>query len=256
MSKIKRSLIKTFLNTGSVGSPVWTLISPGVTAAKIGMEPKTTEEQYVNESSASFSVDSYAPKMPIESLAINGDVVFEFLDSMRKSRDILDDAESEVLQVYLYKGVAGTLYLAYKHAVSIPIEKFGGPAGKAANLAYSLNYKGAPVVGLFDASDSTFEESVSLAYLTSLVIDSDLLVLTPAFKGKRIWYKTATDDATNDITVAGPAGASFVIDVDGVPVDNGDPATWTEGLNVVTIASTVGSDVATYIVLVTYTPAV
>ena len=253
-TKIKRSLIKTFLNTGTLVSPVWSLINTGVSAGKISMNPKTTEEQYIHESTSSFSVDSYAPKMPIEALAIEGDVIFEFLDAKRKLRSTLDLAETEVCQVWLYKGAAGTKYLAEKRSVSIPIEAFGGPAGQAAKLKYSINYKGSPIVGLFDASDSTFEESESAAFLLSLVVGDIPLILTPSFKSKRIWYKTETDSATDSITVTGPATASFDIDVDGVTVVNGADATWTEGLNVVTITCTVGAIVATYVVLVTYIP--
>jgi hypothetical protein len=255
MPKIKRSLLKHFLNVGTVGAPTWSLISTGVKAGKISYKPKITDEQYIIDSTASISVDSYAPTLPIEVEAIKGDPIFVYLDAKRRLRSTLAAMETELLNVYLYKGAAGTKYLAEKQAVSVPIDKFGGPAGQAAMLSYTLNYKGSAVMGLFDASDSTFDESVDSAYLTSLVIGDTPLILSPSFKGKRIWYKTATENATDSITVTGPDGATFDIDVDGVTVANEADATWSEGLNVVTITCTVDGNVATYIVLVTYTPA-
>jgi hypothetical protein len=252
MAKIKRSLLKTFVNTTPSTTATYTLLSTGVTKGKIEMGPKLTEEVYIDVDSGSVSVDSYAPQMPIEGTVVNGEALFEKLDALRKGRSVLSDAETDVLNVYLFKGVADGKYFAEKQNVAISIEKIGGPGGEAAKLNYTINYLGGSVFGLYDPVANTFTESKAAAFLLSLVIAS--VRLSPQFKAKRIWYKAATDDATNTITVTGPATASFDIDVDGVTVENGAAATWTEGLNVVTITCTVGASVATYIILVTYTP--
>jgi hypothetical protein len=256
-TKVKRSLIKTFLNTTPSTTATWVLISPGVVSGKIGYNPKTTEETYIHEDTASISVDSYAPNLPIEASATNGEAVFEYLDAFRKARSVLSDAETEICNVWLYKGNAGAdgIYLAEKQDVSIQIDDFGGDGGQAAKLNYTINYLGNPVIGLFNATDVEFTATPATALLASLVFTT--LVLSPAFKGTRIWYTAETSDATNIITaVAVDSGTAVVaIDVDGVTVLSGAPATWVEGLNIVTITVTVGLDVATYVVLVTYTPA-
>jgi hypothetical protein len=254
MAKIKRSLIKTFLNTGTVGAPDWVLISPGVTTAKIGYGPKTTEEIYIHEDTGSISIDSYAPNIPIEASAVNGEDVFEYLDAKRKARSTLADAETEVVNVWLYKGAAGGLYLAEKQAVSISFDKYGGAGGQAAKLNYTINFIGDHEVGTFDPVNLAFVTLDDVAKLSSLVIAS--LTLTPAFGGSRIWYTSETTDATNVITAVAVDGDSVItIDVDGVTVVNEDPISWVEGLNIVTVTSTLGADTAIYYVFVTYTPA-
>jgi hypothetical protein len=258
MAKIKRSLFKTFLNTTPSIAATWVLISPGVTAAKIGYNPKTSEEIYIHEDTGTISIDSYAPNIPIEASVSNTEPAFEYLDAFRKTRATLSSAETEICNVWLYKGTAGAdgIYLAEKQDVSIQIDKFGGAGGQNAKIAYTINYLGNPEAGLFNATDSTFTANDTSALLASLVFSSDTLILSPVFASNRIWYTTETDDTTNVITgVAVDVGVPVItIDVDGVAVINGDPATWVAGLNTVVVTSTSGGDVATYVVLVTYTP--
>lgn len=258
MAKIKRSLWKSFVNTTPLAAATWVQINTGVTAAKISYNGKTTKETYIHEDIASHSVDSYAPKMPFELSPVNGEALFEYLDAKRKAFSVLSDAETELLNVYLYKGNAGSdgIYLAEKWDCSIPLDKFAREGGKPVKLGLSINYIGSPERGLFNATDSAFASNAAAALLESLVIGAGPLVLSPAFKDIHVWYTTATGNATDTITcVAEDVAATFDIDVDGTPVVNGAAATWAEGLNIVTIEVTAGAAVATYIVLVTYTAA-
>jgi hypothetical protein len=255
-TKIKRSLWKTFINTTPSIAATWVLINPGVTSAKIGMNPKTTEETYIHEDSASISVDSYAPNLPIEGSVTNAEAAFEYLDAFRKTRAVLASAETEIVNVWLYKPDAAGLYLAEKQNVSIQIDKFGGEGGKAVKLNYTINFLGDPEVGTFDPVGLAFVETDATALLSSIVVAS--IDLVPQFKNKRIWYEAATDDATNTITCVAEdvAGTTIAIDLnDGTPVVNGAAASWVSGENVVIITVTHTADVALYYLFVTYTPA-
>ena len=156
MAKIKRSLVKTFLNTGSIVSPVWELLGDGVTTGTIAYNPKITEETYIIADSASISVDSYAPTFPVEMTAISGDAVFEYLDDLRKDRAVLGDAETEIVNVWLYETPALGYYAAEKQAVSLQIEDFGGEGGAAVNINFTINFIGDPVSGTFNASTKVF----------------------------------------------------------------------------------------------------
>jgi hypothetical protein len=253
MNKIKRSLFfKTFVNTGTTGTPIWVLINGGVKSGKISANSKTTKETYIHEDTASFSIDSYAPKMPIEAKPTNAETLFEYLDTKFNARATLSTAETEIVNVYLFKGVADGEYLAEKQSVSIQYDKRGGTGGKPFQFNYTINYLGDPVRGTFDPTGPTFTESVDDCFLTALAFTG--IDLTPTFLDKRLWYTSETTDATNIITATGPAGSTVVIDNGGDTVISGAAATWTEGVNIVTITSTIGSDVATYIIFVTYTP--
>lgn len=150
MAKVKRSQVATFLNTGTLVTPVWSLIGIGVTQAAIAYNPKVTEENYIHEDSATIFVESYAPKMPVEATAINTDAVFEYLDNIRKLRSVGASVETEVCNVWLYETPTLDEYPAEKQAVSVSIDEFGGDGGTAAKINYTINFIGDAVVGEFD----------------------------------------------------------------------------------------------------------
>lgn len=157
MAKIKRSEVKTFMDTTPASSPTWSLVGDGVTTGTINYNPETTNETYIHEDGASITVEKYAPTLPIEATAINGDAVFEFVDALRKSRATLDDAETEILNVWLYETPVSTdQYPAEKQAVSIQIDSFGGDGGVANKINYTINFIGDPVIGLYDVSANSF----------------------------------------------------------------------------------------------------
>jgi hypothetical protein len=251
MAKIKRSLIKTFLNTGTLVSPTWVLIGDGVTTGKIAYNPKTLEETYISEESASISVDSYAPNNPIEMTAKHTDAAFVYIDALRKARKVLGDAETEIVNVWLYISPAGGYYLAEKQSVSLQIDDFGGDGGAAAKVNYTINFIGDPVIGAFNPTPTAvFAPNPVLAGITSLTLDT--AVLSPVFDPDRLVYTATTTSATDDITVVAEHGDAVVeILANGDPIDNADPITWDAGLNQVSIEITVDAEVVTYYLAVT-----
>jgi len=158
-TKIKRSQIQTFMNTTPLAAATYKLIGDGVTTGKINYNPKTTEETYIDQDNASISVDSYAPVMPIEATAKSGDDVFDFVDALRVARAVLDDAETDIVNVWMYETGGPTAYPAEKQAVSVQIDDFGGDGGQAAKINYTLNFVGNPVPGTFNATTSAFTPS-------------------------------------------------------------------------------------------------
>jgi len=155
--KIKRSLVQTFIDTsGSAGSETYFLLGEGVVGGKINMNPKTLEETYIHEDSASISVESYAPTMPVEQTAIGGDEVFEYVDGLRKARAVLGDAETTIVNVWAYENGGPTAFPAEQQAVSIQIDDFGGEGGTATKINFTINFIGDPVSGTFNASTKVF----------------------------------------------------------------------------------------------------
>ena len=156
MAKIKRSEVQTFLNTTPLAAATYSLLGDGVVAGTIAYNPKTTEETYVHQDSASISIDSYAPTLPVEQTAVSGDAVFEFVDELRKSRAVLGDAETDIVNVWMYEAGGPTAYPAEKQPVSIAIEDFGGEGGSAVKINFTINFIGDPVTGTFNASTKVF----------------------------------------------------------------------------------------------------
>jgi hypothetical protein len=255
MGKIKRSLVGTFINTGTILSPDWVLLGTGITSAKINMNPKTTEETYIDDDNASISVDSYAPTLPIEQIANEGEDAFEYLDAIRKNRSTLGDAESEIVNVYMYFTPVLTYYRAEKQAVGIQVDDFGGDGGKPVKLNYTINYIGEPVLGEFSPSDLAFLASPVLAKLNTMVIGS--VTLTPLFATDKTWlhYAGSVSNATTTVTMNSTctAAGAVVVQKDraGGTVTQGNTSALNVGVNHLTIQVTVGTEVVTYYIDIT-----
>lgn len=156
-TKVKRSNIASFLNVNPTGTASYQLLGDGVTTALINMNPNITTETYIHQDTASISVDSYAPTVPIEMTCVNGDGVFEFVDALRKARSVLGDAETQIVHVWKYETiVSGSMYPAEKQTVAIAIDSIGGDGGTPAKLNFTINYVGAHTVGHYHLASGTF----------------------------------------------------------------------------------------------------
>ena len=159
MAKIKRSQVMTFLNTTPLAAATYCLIGDGVVSGAIGYNPKVEEVTYIHEDSATITVEGYAPKLPVEAIAVSGDPVFEYIDGLRVARAVLSDAETDIVNVWAYEAGGPSAYPAEKQTVSIQIDEFGGDGGTSAKLNYTINFIGDPVVGTFNTSTKAFTAS-------------------------------------------------------------------------------------------------
>ena len=153
---VKRSQFKTFLNTGTSETPVWSLVGDGITTGTINYNPQTSEEVYIHQDSGTTMIDSYKPVLPIEATAKAGDAAFDFVDNLRQTRAVLGAAQGEVVNVWLYETAVAGAYPAERQQVNIQIDSFGGDGGASAKINYTLNFMGDPVQGKFDPTTSAF----------------------------------------------------------------------------------------------------
>ena len=159
MAKIKRSEIQTFIDTTPTTTATYSLIGDGVPSGKIAYNPKTESVTYIHQDNASVSVEGYAPTMAVEQVAIAGDAIYEYIDELRKARAVLDDAETTIVNVWMYESGGPTAYPAEQQSVCIAIDDFGGDGGVAAKLNYTIYYIGDPIPGTFNASTKAFTAS-------------------------------------------------------------------------------------------------
>lgn len=158
-SKIKSSQVKLFLNTTPETTATYGLIGDGVKSFKINYNPKTTEEHYVHQDTGSTSVDSYAPTVPVEMTAKIGDEAFEFIDALRLSLAVGASAETDVVEVSLYKTPVGGAYPAYRQPVSIQIDDMNVEGGTPVTINYTINYVGDATQGTFNPTTGAFTAS-------------------------------------------------------------------------------------------------
>lgn len=157
MAKVKRSEFALFINTTPLSTATYALVGDGVTTGTINYNPEVTTETYIHQDSATTTMERYAPTMPIEATAINGDAVFEFIDNLRRTRAVLTAAETDVLLVYKYETPVSTdQYPAEKQPVSIQIDSFGGDGGVSNKINYTINFRGSATTGLYDVSANSF----------------------------------------------------------------------------------------------------
>lgn len=238
----------SFLNTGTLVTPVWSLIGPGVASAKIAYNPKTESVTFISDDNASVSVESYAPALPIEMIANNGDPVFEFIDALRKSRATLGDAETELANVWYYETPAGGYYPAEKQSVAISTEDIGGDGGVSAKINYTISFLGDPTFGIFKpVATAAFAAAPVLTTLTTMVIGS--VTLSPLFATDKtnLLYTgsvlTAVAAASMTSTLV---GATIVQYDEAAEVAQGADASLAVGVNHLSISVTVGAEVVTY----------
>lgn len=160
--RVKNVHIGLFLNTGfkksdadthGAGSKAkWTRIKMQ-DSLEISYDAQTTEEKFIDDMSATTTTDSYNLSVEGELICSTSDAVFEYLDAMRKGRQVGEGAESEVMLVYLYDGEydaetkAGSAP-AEVNGCSIQFSKFSAEgAGGNATLGYTINFSGDPRTG-------------------------------------------------------------------------------------------------------------
>ena len=157
MEKIKRSLFATFINTAPGSeSPVWSRMGKGITSQNISYNPNVTTETFINEDSATSSVDSYAPSLDGSQTCYKGEPVFEYIDGLRQSRAVGSALETEVLFVYLYSGAEGA-FKAEKNKCVIQLGEYGGDGGGNVTMTYTVGLNGDPVVGTASVTDAKVE---------------------------------------------------------------------------------------------------
>jgi hypothetical protein len=157
--KVKRNEIMTYMDTTPTTTATYSLIGDGVPSGKIAYNPKTESVAYISDENASVSVEGYAPTMAVEQIAIAGNAVFDYIESLLRTRAILDDAETSIVNVWAYESGGPTAYPAEKQPVVITIEDFGGDGGTAAKINYTIHYNGDPIAGTFNTSTSAFTPS-------------------------------------------------------------------------------------------------
>ncbi|MDL2276384.1 hypothetical protein LJC02_01900 [Breznakia sp. OttesenSCG-928-G09] len=152
--KVKRTEFATFLNVGSSTAPKYVRIGKGVTGQTLAYNPKTTDEQFIDEENGTSELDSYAPTLPTPQNAYAGNEVFDFVDKLRIGRATGDDAKTDILLVYIYKpGTEAATFEAERNDVVVVINDFGGDAGSPTVINYDLKFTGDPTPGTVTIAD-------------------------------------------------------------------------------------------------------
>lgn len=150
LEKIKRSALAHFLDTTFGGdTPVYNRIRKSTSGAT-SLNPQVTTEQYIDEDSATSSIDGYQPSIDFPMVAYKGDPVFEALFPLYKARSIGAACDSTYIEVYIFNQTGtgqSAAYGAQKNNCTVEITSFGGDAGSPVSLEYTIHLNGDPIQG-------------------------------------------------------------------------------------------------------------
>lgn len=160
MTKAKRSLIATYLDTTPAGANrTYEIVGIGVTSYSISYNPQTETEQYIIDDSATTTVTGNQKSGDVEQRIYTDDPCFEYINGLRDK--IGSDLNTTVLDIDLYNAT-NSAYKAKKQDCTIAITSYGGDANPT--IGYTIHYNGDPIEGTVTIADGvpTFVPNASL----------------------------------------------------------------------------------------------
>lgn len=153
---LTRSQFYMFLNTAPGAAGTYALIGDGVTELTVSYNPQTNTEQFIHEDVARTSITGYQPNAPATAQCVKGDKVFDYINDMRRTLPIGDEAKTDVVLVDRYEEKKTNGYPAQKQNVVIQIDSYGGAATDPLSIGYTINWSGAGESGYFDPTTAKF----------------------------------------------------------------------------------------------------
>lgn len=161
MGKIRQGVDKArYLNTApGTDAAVWSLMGTGVKTAGDTPAAQTKSRKYINDKSASKSVNGYDWSAPIEMDQVAAEAAVEFVYNIGYRELTGENAETEYLEVDLDKPVSGAegTYEARKRRVAVEVADMPEEDGEL-GITGNLLGIGDPVFGKFNVTTKTFTE--------------------------------------------------------------------------------------------------
>lgn len=148
VEKIKSSKIAAFMDvTPSGDSRSYKRFGKGISSFPISYGAKSTSETYIDEDNATTSVDGYEVSVDTEQVAMKGEPIFDYVDSIRNGLLTGSDCETTVVLVNVYKMTiasgsgSGT---GQKFGATITVTDFEIIGGDIAKIKYKVSLNGNP----------------------------------------------------------------------------------------------------------------
>lgn len=142
VKKIKRSAYASYLNTGTKTAPSFKRMGQGISEMDLEYNAEEESEKYIHQDSATHSVTGYAPASDIEQKCHKNEPIFEYVDIKRRTRAVESDAETQILDVFVYDKKADGVYGAELNDAIIVIKSFSGDT-----IGYAVKRNGDPKQG-------------------------------------------------------------------------------------------------------------
>lgn len=140
--KIKRSAYASYLNTGTKTTPVFERMGQGISEMNLEYNPEEEEEKYIHQDSATHMITGYAPASDVDQKCHKNEPIFEYIDAKRRARAIESEAETQILDVFIYDKKAEGVYGAELNDAIVVINSFSGDT-----IGYAVKRNGDPIQG-------------------------------------------------------------------------------------------------------------
>lgn len=156
---VQRHKFADYLNVSQTDEPEWVLCGTGFTTLDEEPGAQSDSVKYVNEASASSSVESYETTFPFESELIPDERAIMAIYKVGRNHLLGSDAQFEYARVELWDPVENqnNAFRARKFLVSANIDSISGE--KKISLSGNFNAVGDPVDGVFNTVDKVFTEA-------------------------------------------------------------------------------------------------
>ncbi len=148
IKKIKRSAYASFLNVGTKTTKSFKRMGQGISEMNLEYNAEEESEKYIHQDSATHMITGYAPASDVEQKCYKNEDIFEYIDAKRRTRAVESDAETEVLDVFMYDKKAEGIYGAELNDAIIVISSFSGDS-----IGYAVKRNGDPVQGYVTITD-------------------------------------------------------------------------------------------------------
>ncbi len=158
-TKIMRSKVVHYLNTGTSGAPTWKLINEGVSSLTTNFNPEWEEEAGIADTAKLKYTTGLGVETSFDMNRVKGDntTANDKIFSLVWGRKVGVDADLQLLTVNMAATpINDDQYPAIKDNVSLIYNSIGDEAIKPLKIAVVLGHQGDPVTGLYDVSAGTF----------------------------------------------------------------------------------------------------
>lgn len=143
-----------FLDTTPSGaSRTWALMNKGIESAATSYNATTQSRHFIADANATQDVTGFAKQLDVTQFAYEGDSTFTYIDNLFFNDAKGADADTNLLQVFLYKAPVGGAYPAKQQPVTIQLDSHGGDGGDQLQLGYNVLFKGDPIKGTVVLTD-------------------------------------------------------------------------------------------------------
>lgn len=140
--KLKRSLLAHCLNIGTTESQTWERMGKGISEMAMSYNPEEESVKYIHEDSSTNELTGYNVTSDVTQKCYKGEAIFEYIDEKRKARAIGGDAETQMLDIYMYDELGEGVYSAEMSQVTVVISEFSGES-----ISYAVKRNGDPTIG-------------------------------------------------------------------------------------------------------------